>query len=50
MPSNSILLLMHNEDTLRYFREQLLVDGGYAVTAESDPVVALALFKQNQLT
>ncbi|MBP6920106.1 MAG: HD domain-containing protein [Candidatus Omnitrophica bacterium] len=47
MPANSILLLMHNEDTLRYFREQLLIDGGYAVTAESDPAVALGLFKQN---
>lgn len=48
MPSNSILLLMNNEETLRYFREQLLIDGGYAVTAESDPAAALALFKQNQ--
>ncbi|MFA5101027.1 MAG: HD domain-containing phosphohydrolase [Candidatus Omnitrophota bacterium] len=47
MPNNSILLLINNEDVLRYFREQIIIDGGYAVTFESDPVAALEMFKQN---
>ncbi len=48
MPANSILLLIHNEDTLRYFREQLLIEGGYAVTCETDPSAVPDLFKENQ--
>jgi putative two-component system response regulator len=47
MPNNSILLLISDEEVLRYFREQIIVDGGYAVTFESDPAEALKTFRQN---
>jgi putative two-component system response regulator len=47
IPNNNILILIHNEEILRYFREQLIVDGGYAVTFESDPKEGLEMFKQN---
>jgi putative nucleotidyltransferase with HDIG domain len=47
IPNNNILILINNEEALRYFREQLIIDGGYAVTFESDPQEGLKVFGQN---
>ncbi len=47
MPNNNILLLINDEEAMRYLREELIVDGGYAVTFESDIKEGLEVFRQN---
>lgn len=45
--SGRILLISDNEDTSMYLRQKLIIDGGYAVTFESNSRAALEDFQQN---
>lgn len=42
-----ILLINDDAAMVRYFREKLIIDGGYAVSFESSPRAALTTFQQN---
>ncbi|HOW42571.1 MAG TPA: HD domain-containing phosphohydrolase [Candidatus Omnitrophota bacterium] len=46
LPNNRILLLIHNEDVLRYLREQLIIEGGYSIVFSTSSEEGLNLFRQ----
>lgn len=46
LPNNRILILLRNEDVLRYFRDVLFGEGGYSVVTESDAHAGFSLIKQ----
>jgi putative nucleotidyltransferase with HDIG domain len=45
-PNNRVLLLINNEEVLRYLREQLIIEGGYSIVFETAAEAGLDIFKK----